>query len=488
MSRGPWTVGPDGTARARLAQCSGGRGAGDEVSAGSVAPFTELSARRLGPVRRYLVRHPVVMDVLLVLVFAAWSLVTGVGADSTYVLHAAVGGERVAQMQVAAGVLTVAGSAALVWRRRRPVAVAVVMAALGVVALATTGAPAGFELGLALALYAVAAARPPSVAWAVGAGGVVALLVAAAALPLPQVVGARMLGVNPGDVDQIEAVTGGDRLGGFLRSAVWYQTAVPVLVLALAAVAAGTAVRNRRLHLAAFVEAANALARDQEQRARIAEAAERARIAREMHDVVAHSISVMVALGGGAAAAVDWAPARARTALDELVATGRSALADMRRVLGVLHDEPVRDTTVGTPDAPLEPQPGAPDLAALVERFRTAGLPVRTSGLTDPGLRALDAGRQLAVYRIVQESLTNTLRHAPATPSVAVDVRCGADGVAVVVTDGGGAGPAVPVGGSGRGLVGMRERTGVFGGSVEAGPHGRGWRVRAWLPGDGGDA
>ncbi|MEK8227090.1 hypothetical protein NKG05_14985 [Oerskovia sp. M15] len=124
--------------------------------------FTELSARRLGPVRRYLVRHPAVMDGLLVLCFVAWALVMGLGADSMYVLHAYLGGEQVLQMQYASLALTVAGAVALVWRRRRPVLVAVITSLLGVVALATTGATSGFEVGLAIALYAVATSERPS--------------------------------------------------------------------------------------------------------------------------------------------------------------------------------------------------------------------------------------------------------------------------------------------------------------------------------------
>ncbi|WP_233421036.1 sensor histidine kinase, partial [Cellulomonas iranensis] len=285
---------------------------------------------------------------------------------------------------------------------------------------------------------------------------------------------------------------------------------------------------------------AAARAREAAQRARLTRAAERARVAREMHDVVAHSLTVMVALGGGAAAALDRSPDRARAALDELVETGRTALDDVRRILDVLHaeEDPVPGQVVGaTPGgggarddrgraaddgdgrrdaagggdvgrdaaggdgrpggeagpgggrAPMAPQPGAGDLARLVERFRTAGLPVRTSGLAVTGLDALGATRQLAVYRVVQEALTNTLRHAPGSPRVDVDVRRDGGALAVVVTDAGpgdGAAPAAP--GTRRGVVGMTERVAAFGGTVEAGPHGPGWRVRARLPWHEGDA
>jgi signal transduction histidine kinase len=439
----------------------------------AVPEFTDQSARRLGPVRRFLARRPVVVDVLLLTAFAGWSLLVGVGADSMYVLHAYLGDGPVRQMQLWAGVLTAAGTAALAWRRRRPVAVTAVTTALGVLALATTGATSGFELGLAIALYAVATARRPLVTWATTAASVLVLLAAGRVLDLPATVGALSLGLG---LEAVDAAQGGDPATALLDT-VWLRTvAAPVAGPALLAVAVGAGVRNRRLHLAAFVAAANALARDQDQRARLAQAAERARIAREMHDVVAHSVSVMVTLGGGARAALDHAPDGARTALDELVRTGQSALGDMRRVLGVLHED-------GTDAIPLAPQPGGDDLAALVGRFRTAGLPVRTTDLADGALARLDPSLQLTVFRLVQEALTNTLRHAPGTPDVEVAVRETPEHVEVVVADSGPADPHAPaVPGSGRGLVGMRERAAVFGGTVEAGPRGAGWRVRAVLP------
>lgn len=515
-------------------EAGGSPGGARAVRAETAPVFTVQSARRRGPVRRFLARRPVVTDVLVALVFLAWSALIGLGADSMYALSAYLGGERVLQMQTALLALMLTGAGALMWRRRRPVVVAAVLGVLAVLALAATGATSGFELGLALALYAVATSSTPRVTWVTTAATVTACLVAARVLDLPATVGAIAMGVDPTIGTDLEAATRDAQSGLFLQSAVWYQTAAPVLVLALLAVAAGTGVRNQRLHLAAFVEQANALARDQEQRAQLVQAAERARIAREMHDVVAHSISVMIALGGGARAAVDWAPDRSREALDELVATGRAALGDVRRVLGVLHDDGIPalasaqpgddaapgdgrpggarsahpgaggprsdDLSVagtrtgdlepgrGADATPFEPQPGSVDLGTLVERFRSAGLPVRTAGLADTGLTELDANRQLAVYRVVQEALTNVLRHAPGTPDVDVAVRHDAGAVEVLVTDGG---PTLPVDaspGSQRGLVGMRERAAAFGGHVEAGPYGRGWRVRALLPSDEGDA
>lgn len=442
-----------------------------EVEAPAPPTFTELSARPLGPVRRFLRRRPVVVDLLLAAGFAGWALLLGVGADSMYSLHARFGGDRVLQMQLASLGLTAAGMVALLLRRRRPVLVAVAMTLLGVGALAATGATSGFEVGTAVALFAVATRREPLVTWSVLAGTVAALLVAAWLLPLPRVVGSLVAGLDPDG--------GGRGLGG----TVWFQTAAPVLVLALLAVATGTNARSRRLHLAAFVEQANALAREQEQRVQLARASERAGIAREMHDVVAHSVSVMVTLGGGAAAALDQAPDRSRAALGELVATGQAALRDMRRVLDVLHEEaPGTGAASGAPVAPRAPQPGAGDLGALADRFRTAGLALHATGLDDRGLATLPAALQLAVFRIAQEALTNVLRHAPGTAGAELAVRRTGAAVELVVTDLGDA-HAVPAGtGAGRGLLGMRERAAAFGGAVEAGPHESGWRVRAVLP------
>ncbi|WP_317228787.1 histidine kinase [Clavibacter sp. MX14-G9D] len=441
---------------------------------GPASLLTQLRVRPRGPLGRLSARRPALVDAVVIACFAAWALVTGVGADSMYGLSTYLGGAQVQRMQVASLALTALGCVLLLGRRRRPTAVAAGMAVLGVAALALTGSTSGSELGLALALYAVAVARRPLVTWVTCVVAVVVLLVAARLLPLSMQVSAVMSGLPPRAPDRGDPW---DPLAGG-----WQQIALPVLVLVLVAVAAGTSARGRRLHLAALVEAADAVARDAEQRALLAQAAERTRIAREMHDVVAHSISVMVALGGGASMAVEWAPDRARTALDELVATGRTALTDMRRVLGVLHDEGGPVGTVG--EASVAPLPGMRDLEPLVDRFRLAGLPVRTSGLADPRLAEADATLQLAVHRIVQEALTNVLRHAPATTGVELAIRRLPGRVAVTVVDQGAGVRGEPALGSGRGVVGMRERAAAFGGTVEAGPHGTGWRVRAELPWD----
>ncbi len=420
--------------------CPTTAGAGAPPVGPDAAPFTELTARRLGPVRRYFVRHPVAMDVLVALAFTAyWGLTVVAAAPSDSSAHLGTG--------LAA---SVAGSVVLFWRRRAPLLVTTAMLACVVVTVATTGTTGAFEMGLAFTVYAVAAARSQPVAWAtvVGVLGVTTLAVIAWGSEVAQV------GTDAAEAAEVDPRP---------------TSIAGIAVMILIALAIGTSVRNRRQHIADLVERANALARDREQRAELARAEERALISREMHDVVAHSLSVMIALADGAGVALGRAPDKARVALAELSDTGRTALADMRRVLGVLE----RD------GAPLEPQPGRTDLDDLVERFRTAGLALRTRGLDGP--LPSDATVQLAVFRIVQESLTNALRHAP---GCTVDLSLDADdgGVVIEVASRGGLTPTGPSPGAGRGIIGMRERAAVYGGTVDAGPWQGGWRVRATLP------
>ncbi|MBX9246137.1 two-component sensor histidine kinase [Actinotalea ferrariae] len=436
--------------------------------------FTELSARRLGPVRRFFVRRPVVMDAIVMLCFTFVGLLEAAGARSMYPIDMLLGRDLAQRMELWGVSLVVVGTVTLVWRRRRPATVAVVMAAAGATALALSGGTAGFEMGLAFALYAVAASRPALVTWWTSALTVGAMLLAAL-LPLPRQVGVLSLGYGP-----IDSRAELEKYASTAAPQVWGLMVVALVLPALLCIAVGTSVRNRRLHVADLVDRANALARDRDQHAQLARAAERARIAREMHDVVAHSLTEMIALGDGAASSVRRDPALSRAALDELSTTGRAALADMRRLLGVLHEE--------TPDAddavvPFEPQPTAPDLAVLVDRFRAAGLPLRATGVGGDALPP-DPTLQLAVVRIVEEALTNALQHAHGTLGVDLLVRRVPGAVEVEVVD---QGPAVPVeGGQGtpRGLIGMNERAAVYGGTVEAGPHGNGWRVHARLPWD----
>jgi signal transduction histidine kinase len=194
---------------------------------------------------------------------------------------------------------------------------------------------------------------------------------------------------------------------------------------------------------------------------------ERRRIAREMHDVVAHSLAVVVSQAEAGRLVVPRSPERAPEILDTIAATGREALDEMRGLLGVLRDD---DTAVG-------PQPGLDDLPALVQRMRAAGLDVELAVAPDVHVPPAVG---LTVYRIVQEALTNVARHAGGRPTAQVAVRQAQDGLQVLVTNTGEGPVVVPV--PGRGITGMRERVASVGGSVEAGPTAAGWRVSAVVP------
>jgi signal transduction histidine kinase len=242
---------------------------------------------------------------------------------------------------------------------------------------------------------------------------------------------------------------------------------------ALTAWLLGDMMRWRRGFYAALEERAARLERERDAQAQIAAAAERARIARELHDVVAHNVSVMVVQADGASYALDADPERARQALGAIAATGRQALAEMRSLLGVLR-------SAGDITAELEPQPGIEQLTGLLEQARASGLLV---SFTVEGVpRPLPPSAALTAYRVVQESLTNARKHGGPTVTAAVTLRFCEDGVAVTVTDDG-KGTADPADGLGHGLIGMRERVELFGGTVSAGPRpGGGYRVAATLP------
>jgi len=212
------------------------------------------------------------------------------------------------------------------------------------------------------------------------------------------------------------------------------------------------------------------LASAEEERSRRAVADERVRIARELHDVVAHTLSVIVLQAGAGRRIAPQQPERAASVLGGIEALGREALGDMRRLVGMLRTGPEREH---------EPQPTLEWLPELADRVRSAGLDVDLQ--TEGQARPLPPGVDLSAYRIVQEALTNTLRHAGAARAEVVVRYCG-DGVEVEVTDDG-RGPAANGAVSGNGLTGMRERVGMFGGELEVGAReGGGFRVRAMLP------
>ncbi|MFF2526702.1 sensor histidine kinase [Streptomyces liangshanensis] len=258
----------------------------------------------------------------------------------------------------------------------------------------------------------------------------------------------------------------------------WDRDVVPMLNGLAFTVLLGLAVRTRQEYTAALLERARQLEVERDQQAQLAAAAERTRIAREMHDIIGHNLSVITGLADGGSYAAARNPRRAVEALDAIGTTSRQALTELRRLLEVLREEE-------TGQAELAPQPALTDLARLVGGVRAAGLPVHltTEGRAD----ALPPGRQLTVYRVIQEALTNTLKHAGPGATASVHLSYAADGVTVTVTDTGGTRGRVRAAHSpppGRGLTGMRERTALYDGTLEAGPLDRpsdGWQVRLHL-------
>jgi signal transduction histidine kinase len=337
---------------------------------------------------------------------------------------------------------TVAMALPLLWRRRAPVAVFGALAAIALVQW-SVGVLAFGDIALLVALYTVAATQPTRTTL------IVASLLEAGIV--------------------LAALTWAPADGGAVRAI------ITLTAMASAAGVLGTNVRNRRALLASLEERAARLERERDQQGRLSAAAERSRIAREMHDIVAHNLSVMIALADGASFAVRDAPDRAEQAMQTASRTGRQALTEMRRLLGVLRDE-------AGPQG-FAPQPGLGEIDALVAQVRAAGVTVSL----DVGGRppeALPPGLQLAAYRIVQEALTNMLKHAGPTAQATVLLRHGPDALELEIADTGlgaaGATPAV----EGGGLRGMRERAAVYDGVVTAGPGpgGDGWRVAARLP------
>ena len=230
------------------------------------------------------------------------------------------------------------------------------------------------------------------------------------------------------------------------------------------------ALQQRAKRAAELEERASRLERELEERAHAEVLAERTRIARDLHDLVAHSVSLMTVQAGAARLLLPADPARARESLRSVEETGREALADLRRLFGIVRSE--------EGDSALTPQPGLARLDALVEQSRTAGLPVEVA--IEGKRRMLPPGVELTAYRIVQEALTNALKHAgPARAQVTI--RYGREVLDLEITDDG---RRTRNGeGTGHGLVGMRERVALYGGEFEAGPRRRdGYAVHARLP------
>jgi signal transduction histidine kinase len=251
---------------------------------------------------------------------------------------------------------------------------------------------------------------------------------------------------------------------------------------AAAATGLGLAGRARQAQLTAMSGRADRLETERDQRAKIATATERARVSREMHDIVGHNLAVIIGLADGGAALAPASPERAAEALRLIAATGRQALSELRLTLGALRDLPSGKAGDGQPD--LHPQPGTADLPGLLDRIRAAG--PRVIYTTGGDLTALTPGLQLTVYRITQEALTNALRHAGTETTVQVTLRAGADQVLITIEDTGPPGvhpPRPPDKHSGQGLAGIRERASLAGGTAQAGPGpSGGWAVQVALP------
>jgi signal transduction histidine kinase len=329
--------------------------------------------------------------------------------------------------------------------RRRAAITAFVIAIAGGALQVMTGVPSAADLAVLILLYTVAAYRPRR-------ASIIALLVCLAG----STVAVMEWGPVPG-VRLVWRLIFAAFVFGGLELTVWIL---------------GDSMRYRRGYYAALEDKAARLEAERNAQAKVAAAAERARIARELHDVVAHHVSVMVVQADGAGYALRTDPDRAGAALEAIADTGRQALNEMRRLLGVLRS--------ADDQATLAPVPGLGELRELLDQARAAGLEVSYTLSGTP--RELPEGAELAAYRVVQESLTNTRKHAGLAATAAVALRYGAESLIVHVTDDGlGVVSAEDTGG--HGLAGMRERIAMYGGTVTAGPlPGGGFGVTASLP------
>ena len=512
----------------------------------------------LRAIRSWYHRHPMIVDISIAAGVIVYTLVTGIA----FLLRPSSPVKTYPILPLALIAIALLGIA-LALRRRCPVwswaAILLIPEVYQFAVLrffhftteqqlyATLGVSGMGLMSLPFALGTIASHRRPAAAWTAGAISL-AVLTADLSLTTPSMT-----------------------VGELLR------TTVILVLFILVGILVGFNARSARLRLKAMELRSTRMALASEQAALLAAAEERSRIAREMHDVVAHSLAVMITMADGAAATVERNPATAKQAMETLAEAGRSALADTRRLVGVLREDPsvaagqttalqassgsassagvdsaaplsdqpdpsgrprwnltgrsaqspepsapsegssssarqqeVRDLPVPefaplgtvTPvepsapianlrqqatngasdrsrgDLPLAPSPEQADITELVKRFEAAGVPVtyRWVGAALPEDKAL----QLTVFRIAQEALTNVLRYAPTTPAVSVDVERHV-GTVVLTVDNEAAPGTRPMHGSGKGLIGMRERASVYGGTVQAGPTPTGWRVRAVL-------
>ncbi|MEV3931847.1 histidine kinase [Streptomyces sp. NPDC053728] len=393
----------------------------------------------LARARRWLRGHPLAFDGGLALAVLVCMVCASFAEPDPG--HGPVFGARVPEP--ASVLLMVLGAGALVLRRRRPMAVLGVTGLLSVVEFVLMDPPAPVVMSAVIALFTVAASTDRPTTWRVGLLTMGALAMAA-----------MVVGATP-----------------------WYsQENLGVLAWTGLAGAAGDAVRSRRAFIDAIRERAERAerTRDEEARRRVAE--ERLRIARDLHDVVAHHIALVNVQAGVAAHVMDKRPDQAKEALAHVREASRSALNELRTTVGLLRQS-------GDPEAPTEPAPGLAVLDTLVGTFRNAGLPVEVA-CTDPD-SPLPAAVDLAAYRIIQEALTNVRKHAGTGAKAEVSVvRVGGTAEVTVLDNGRGAGPLPAQADGGRhGLLGMRERVTALGGTLTAGPrYGGGFRVHAILP------
>lgn len=338
-----------------------------------------------------------------------------------------LGGDA-AHHRLAAALIAPAITLPIAVRRRYPTLVATGVAVLSAVDHALSNPQFfGYPVALLCALYGLAVWTPPR-RFAIGLGLVMAADIAAIAE------------------------------GGVNKTGVSFAVAEAAVVLLVRRVVRG---REQRAELAE---------REREVAAREAVVEERARIARELHDAIAHNVSMMVVQAGAERRLLDGDTGSTREVMTTIEQIGRGALTEMRRLVGMLRS----DT-----DEPLAPQPGLDDLPALVERMHDAGLRVelRVNGER----RELPVGLELSAYRIIQEALANTLQHA-GTARAAVEIGYGADALELeIVDDGSGTSPSVAA--AGHGLIGMRERVALYGGRLEAGRRpGGGFAIQVVLP------
>ncbi|MFF2523952.1 sensor histidine kinase [Streptomyces liangshanensis] len=388
----------------------------------------------------FLRRHPTGVDTFWAVMLLGVSLLWAVTAETGV-------GDRLRAIGV-----VVLLSLVVALRRRAPAGMLLLVVALGAVQLALDVAVNPGDFAMLVIIYTVAAEGGPR--WA----SRLALVGGLFAAPLSQL---RW------------PVDGASTFGRVFAGVV---LAVPFVL----AWVLGDSLRTRRAYFDQLEERATRLEKEREAQAKVAVAAERARIARELHDVVAHNVSVMVVQADGAAYVLDAAPDQAKQALETISSTGRQALAEMRRLLGVLR---TGDTREG---GEYVPQPDVDQIEDLVEQVRRAGLTVdfRIEGTARP----LPSGVELTAYRIVQEALTNSRKHGGPDVGASVRLVYFDDGLGLLVEDDGrGATHELyedgGADGRGHGLIGMRERVGMVGGTLDAGPRpGGGFRISALLP------